>query len=79
MLALIPWRQDIPFPTDARDGLNNVQEQGFVYDLVALTYGSILHEYKHVHILAEEKNIEIPQEKDEEELACDSWSSWIYS
>ncbi|EKH2304531.1 hypothetical protein O4M28_004014 [Escherichia coli] len=72
--ADITWPQDIPFPTDARDSLNNIQEQA-VFDLVAVALSfSILHEYKHVQARAEEKKHENPQEKDEEELACDSWA-----
>ncbi|HHG9067106.1 TPA: phage exclusion protein Lit family protein [Citrobacter freundii] len=70
----IEWPEDIPFPTEARDSLNNDQEKA-VFDLVAIALSfSILHEFKHVQARAEEKNHESPQEKDEEELACDTWA-----
>ncbi|HHB9365820.1 TPA: phage exclusion protein Lit family protein [Enterobacter roggenkampii] len=70
----ITWPQDIPYPTETRDSLNNAQEQT-VFDLVALALSfSILHEYKHVQARAEEKKHENLQEKNEEELACDTWA-----
>ena len=70
----IEWPEDIPYPTGERDSLNNVQEKA-VFDLVALALSfSILHEFKHVQARAEEKKYESPQEKDEEELACDTWA-----
>ncbi|TPL35576.1 phage exclusion protein Lit family protein [Mesorhizobium sp. B2-4-8] len=66
----IEWPEDVPYPTDDRDSLANV-EQASVFDLVALGLAfALLHEFKHVQARAENSE----QAKAEEEMACDTWA-----
>jgi hypothetical protein len=67
----ISWPEDVPKPTADRKSLSDVQHMA-VFDLVALALAfSLLHEFKHVMLCADNN---APSTLPEEEIACDIYA-----